>query len=90
MLLLLLVLRLHLNLLVNVGGDLLGGGLLNDDGFEAFGGRAIAGDHIARDVAIAVDANHRLHDVLHLITGYHGHGNGNAYKFPKIMFMFVC
>lgn len=82
LLLLLFILWLHLNLLMNVGCDLFGCRLLDDDRFESFGWISIARYDVAGDVAIAIDTNHRLHDVLHGIAGNDGHGNWNAYKFP--------
>lgn len=78
-----------LELLVDVGSDLLGRGLLlllNDDGFESLAGVCVTRvEDIAGKKAVVVETEHRLHDVLHLVAGdhrAHGKSDGNADQFP--------
>lgn len=78
-----------LQLLVHVGGDLFGGGLLllNDDRLKTLARAAVAGYDVAGDEAVVVETEHRrLNHVLHLLARKHRthrQGDGNADQFPK-------
>lgn len=79
-----------LKLLVHVGRDLLRGRLLlllDDDGLKSLRRVGVARRYdIAGDEAVVVEAEHRLHDVLHLVAGNHRadrQRHGNAHQLPK-------
>lgn len=78
-----------LQLLVHVGGNLLGCRLLllDDDGLETLAGAAVAGYDVAGDESVVVEAEHRrFYHVLHLLARQHRshrQGHGDANQFPK-------